>query len=106
MTVGLGTVMTGGWVGGAGTVVGAGLAGGDVTVVGGLVVAVPPPTGGDFTVVGVPPTGFGGGVSLPLTLPPRSLVSLVGRQSPVDAGACPMTDATVEANVARPLLVR
>ena len=66
--------------------------GGDDTVSGGLVVgvAVPPPVGCVFTVVGVPPpTGFGGGVSLPFTLWPLSLVNVVGRQSPGCTGACP-----------------
>ncbi|HEX2783248.1 MAG TPA: hypothetical protein VHN36_06655, partial [Ilumatobacteraceae bacterium] len=43
-----------------------------------------------LTVVGVPPTFFGGGVSLPFTLPPASLVNDDGKQSPGCTGACPM----------------
>ena len=75
---------------------------------GGLEVGVPPPAVvgvGGLAVAGGP-TGFGGGVSLPLTLPPESLVNNVPRQSPGCTGAWPRTAATLSAKVCRPLLVR
>jgi hypothetical protein len=102
MTVGVGAVTTGGWVGGT-------VGGVVATVPVGLVVGLAPPVVvavGDFTVVGVGLTGCGGGVSVPFTLAPRSSVNDVLRQSPAGCGAWPNTPATVDANTRRPSLVK